>query len=273
MPGLLQRPKVIYGVDNRREIYEAPQKWQELAKSTVTLVRSDQIVLNQDPGLYELLGHNYRKEKNLCSDEPYGEQRMVAHCSGFLVAPDIVATAGHCIKDQDHCKRLAYVFDVQKSSAQEYDYKIDKEKFYSCKNLIKKVEDKVTKIDYALIRLNKKVTDREPLKLSQSKGPTKGEEMAVIGHPYGIPKKFADEGYILENSHNAYFKVDLDTYSYNSGSPIFNIQTMEVEGILVRGESDFVYDKNALCYRSRVCDPGECHGEEVNRIHFLTPYL
>ena len=265
---LVVTPKVIYGVDNRREIYEAPGVFQQLAKSTVTLVRSDQIVEGPKENHFKLIGPSFWAKESLCKDEPFREQKMVAQCSAFLIAPDIVATAGHCIRDEHHCKTLAFVFDVGMSS-DDFDYQIPKSNFYSCGELIERVEDSGTKVDYALIRLNKKVSDRTPLKYRTSGKVMSGSEMAVIGHPYGIPKKFTDNGFIIQNNHPAYFSADLDTYSYNSGSPVINVDTYEVEGILVRGEADFEYDEVEKCNRSRICNSSTCNGEEVTRMSVI----
>ena len=47
-----------------------------------------------------------------------------------------------------------------------------------------------------------------------------------------------------QQSADAFFVANLDTYGGNSGSPVFNSDTHEVEGILVRGEADFVQQGN-----------------------------
>ncbi len=260
-------PKVIYGVDNRREVYEVSQKWQELAASTVTIIRSDRIdsVVGND-NLYKVSGPTYGVKENLCHSEPYREQKSVAHCSAFLVAPDIVATAGHCIRDKAHCRTLAFVFDYQKNKKGNYNYEIPKKNFYACDDIIEKEENSGLQLDYALIRLTKKVKDRKPLALRKSGRPSLGDEMVVIGHPYGIPKKVADQGFVIKNNHPSFFKADLDTFSFNSGSAVINATTFKVEGILVRGEEDFVFDGSQMCNRSKVCAPGECNGEDVTRI-------
>lgn len=264
------RTKVIYGVDNRREVYQVSGQWQELASSTVTMIRSDHIgTVPGNPNAYRVTGPIYGVNQKLCKDEPFYHQKMVAECSAFLVAPDIVATAGHCVRDQHHCQTLAYVFDFQKNTSGKYNYEIPKKNFYACKELIRKKQDPVTKEDFALIRLDHAVTDRKPLELRKSGKPGMGDEMVVIGHPYGILKKVADQGFVVKNNHPAFFSANLDTYSYNSGSAVFNAQTKQVEGILVRGSDDFVFDGANNCYRSRVCNPGECNGEEVTRITLL----
>jgi hypothetical protein len=57
--------------------------------------------------------------------------------------------------------------------------------------------------------------------------------------------------------------ANLDTYGGNSGSPVFNATNHQVEGILVRGENDFV--TNGSCYVSLVCPTTGCRGEDVTR--------
>ena len=42
------------------------------------------------------------------------------------------------------------------------------------------------------------------------------------------------------NSPKTFFRANLDTYGGNSGSPVFNSDTHQIEGLLVRGETDFV---------------------------------
>ncbi|WP_420540401.1 S46 family peptidase (plasmid) [Paenibacillus polymyxa] len=53
---------------------------------------------------------------------------------------------------------------------------------------------------------------------------------------YPIKSGFAVGAAVRDNPPNAFFVANLDTYGGNSGSPVFNSDTHEVEGILVRGE-------------------------------------
>ncbi len=95
----------------------------------------------------------------------------------------------------------------------------------------------------------------------------------VLGHPSGLPTKFADGANVRDNSLAPSFLANLDTYGGNSGSPVFNAQTREVEGILARGEADFVIRKK--CRASLVCprSSNECAGEVVVRTAEFRPLL
>ncbi len=89
----------------------------------------------------------------------------------------------------------------------------------------------------------------------------------MIGYPRGLPEKFSLHRKVANNSDSSYFSADLDCFHGNSGSPVFNSKTLEVEGIFVRGEGDFpgenasdlemmgdfVYNGARKCYRTLVC--------------------
>ena len=66
----------------------------------------------------------------------------------------------------------------------------------------------------------------------------------------------------------SFFVCNLDTYGGNSGSPVFNSSTHELEGILVRGETDFIVTENG-CRKSNVCPQNDpnfvCRGEDCTR--------
>ena len=64
------------------------------------------------------------------------------------------------------------------------------------------------------------------------------------------------------------FTANLDDHGVNSGSPVFDAASMVVEGILVRGDTDFVID--GACMRSNVCSDAGCPGfEEASRSRAL----
>ena len=52
----------------------------------------------------------------------------------------------------------------------------------------------------------------------------------------------------------------------DSGAPVLNKETGEVEGIFLQGENDFEYNKAQNCWEIRKCDDYTCIGESVFRI-------
>jgi hypothetical protein len=90
--------------------------------------------------------------------------------------------------------------------------------------------------------------------------------IVVIGHPSGLPTKIAGGAKVRDNSNDIFFSANLDTFGGNSGSAVFNEKSGEVVGILVRGENDYVNDKDRECQVVNKCADNECRGEDVTRI-------
>ena len=105
-----------------------------------------------------------------------------------------------------------------------------------------------------------------------------------MGHPSGLPLKYADGARVFE-TENDYFSTNLDTFGGNSGSPVFNADTLEVEGILVRGDTDYVMDfesNGERCMKVNICDQERENcleddpnilGEHVNYIDIINSNL
>ena len=117
--------------------------------------------------------------------------------------------------------------------------------------------------DFALIQLDRKVTDRRVLEIRKKGKISKGEPLVVIGHPTGIPTKIAD-GANVRSLDGTYFTANLDTYGGNSGSAVFNANTGVVEGILVRGATDYV--SRGGCQVTNVLGNNQGRGEDVTYI-------
>lgn len=263
--------KVIYGEDGRRDLYEITDpNLLTLADSTVALIEEQQIPLTSESTV-NLIGNTFGDDYNLCQDEPFREQKSVAFCSGFLVAPNKIATAGHCVKNNTQCQKIKFVFGFGVMSKNSDGSLIQSSEVYSCKRLIHKEVDN-TGADYAIVELDRNVSNHQPLKLRKNGLVSPGTLLNVIGHPAGLPTKIDIGGKVRSNENN-FFRASLDTYGGNSGSAVFNAVTGEVEGILVRGEEDFAYDYSNQCTRSNVCPEDGCRGEDVSDITLLHKHL
>ena len=117
--------------------------------------------------------------------------------------------------------------------------------------------------DWALVQLDRPVLNHPSVRIRRRGKISEKSAVHVIGHPSGLPKKYAGNAAVRENDERRYFKANLDTYGGNSGSPVFNSTTHEVEGILVRGETDFVQLEG--CNVSNVCPENGCNGEDCTR--------
>lgn len=254
--------RAIYGTDDRKDLYDVTDpKILKVSESVVALVAASSLK-KHGAGKYRLSTSVYQKEYKLCDSEPFATQPLGCDCSGFLVAPDIVATAGHCVADKKELRKIRFVFGFRMLNGNEARTDFGANDVYEGAELIGH-EEEDPGADWALIRLARPVVGRAPLRVRSKGKIADGRRLFVIGHPNGLPAKFAGGAQVRDNRRRAFFIANLDTYGGNSGSPVFNTSTRVVEGILVRGEKDFLW--NGHCRLSQVCPDEKCRGEDVTR--------
>jgi S1-C subfamily serine protease len=256
------RQRVIYGVDNRKDIFQVKSAAvRAAAEAVVALVKAGDLTRRSD-GHYALATESYAGSYQLCGSEPFVSQPLGCFCSGFLVGPDVIATAGHCVKGAGDLKGVRFVFGFRMKDASRAHTVFPPEDVYAGAAVIgRQLADDGT--DWALVRLDRVVAGRKPLRFRKAGKVRTGQSLYVVGHPCGLPQKYAPGARVRHNSPKSYFVANLDTYGGNSGSPVFDARTHRVEGILVRGETDFV--SNGSCYVSMVCPSTGCRGEDVTR--------
>src|SRR4051812_15373178 len=94
--------KVVYGTDGRIDLYQTQDaNLLSLADSTVALFQSGSV--SAQGGTAKLATQSYSAQYGLCQEEPFFEQEVGAFCSGSLVAPDVIMTAGHCVPTPEEC--------------------------------------------------------------------------------------------------------------------------------------------------------------------------
>ena len=267
--------KVIYGADDRilfsdltPEI-ELDKKVLELGKSVFAQIpnwrvqefrKNDFVVDTKDIG----------SGLKLCDSDKYEHLPIVSSCTAFLVSQDTIMTAGHCVKNKYDCKGQSWVLDYDNSLDFIYPagtITFQNDKTYLCKELLE--HSTTVKSDYALIRLDRPIFDRPILKIRRSGKVLNHEILFTIGHPLGMPKTLTGNIKIRDNSQPSFFKTDADTFSGNSGSPVFGENSGLVEGLLVRGEDDFTENSSPACKKLLKCANGECRGESIQRTTIL----
>lgn len=269
----LRKGDVIYGSDGRSEPgFHPDSMMRELAKSTAVQIQASTMTKSSG-GLTLLDDTPLYKKAGICQSEKFATQSAAGRCSGFLVAPDLLVTAGHCITSQSDCTSNKWVFDYSVSSQSERIGSIDSSKVYSCSRIVSQKLDGGRGVDFALIQLDRPVLDRSPLRFRTSGKVSSSDSLVVIGNPSGLPTKITDGGKIRDNSHPVYMVGTLDTFQGNSGSAVINGQTGEVEGILVRGDTDYVHDYSKGCKVVNKCSELGCRGEDVTRITVIKELL
>ncbi|OGR64860.1 MAG: hypothetical protein A2X31_12060 [Elusimicrobia bacterium GWB2_63_22] len=273
--------KSIYGDDNRLDFFAASAEMQTISNSVVSLWKAASVEATS--GGVKLKTMNFGDRLNLCPGEKFREQPIGAFCSGSLVGEDVVMTAGHCVKNETQCKETKFVFGYAvKQEGGEAVTTMAASEVYGCAKIIKRFlggepgsanpSGQNLGADYALVQLDRKVTGHRPLPISRGNTLKNGDGIFVIGHPVGLPLKVAAGATVRDYSKVDYFVADLDTFGGNSGSPVFNARTKKIEGILVRGDEDFL-DSPAGCTTMATYEQTGGRGEDVTKIGTLSSFI
>lgn len=267
----LSQSKVVYGNDDRMEPFDSniPESIRRIAGSTVALVERSKLA-SLDSSTFKLPSETFGASMNLCSTEPFRSEPNPAFCSGFLIAPDRMATAGHCIDSDTACANAAFVFGFAYQSLMSDPTKISRDEVFYCKEVLH-TQHPSDDADFAVVRLDRPVTKHPPLSVQTSATIAVGTSLTLIGHPAGLPLKIAPNAKVRSSDKPGFFVATTDSYGGNSGSAVIQSDTGLVAGILVRGEQDFV--QQGSCNVSKICSETECRGEDVTRATQLAPYV
>ena len=287
-------PIAVYGEDNRVDYYEADRVYQRLADSTAALFRARDVRPDPARGTASIdLGRTIGDKFNLREGERYGDQPFGSFCSSFLVGEDLVVTAAHCFREyapEDTSisyRETVFVFDYAVMRAGAFPTEVPVGNVFAFKELVAARYDK-NGADYAVIRLNGKVpAERFPLAVNRGAAPAAGARLFTIGYPSGMPVKIAGGASVRRvDAEKGFFVTDLDAFKGNSGSPVFNADTMMIEGVLTRGGTDYIHtESDGVAYydprRPGGYAPGSTHvvgqdegrGEDVTLIGRLKEFL
>ena len=241
--------------------------------SAVALMLPVLHILPNGDGSLHLESFQMENTWNLCLTEPMAKAPpLTVACSGFLIAPDILVTAGHCmvnfgeIRDTKNaqCEAFSFLFGYRYEDVQNQQLaRISGNQVAHCKKVIYAVhqteKDKKTgKLsfgkDIAFIQLDRKMPYK-PLTVTEKSVSEKDFASAPItmqGYPFGMPM-VESKGVSIEHK-GAYLRAAINSFPANSGSVVKN-KSDEVIGILVRGYPEGVVDDNPhKCSLHNRCD-------------------
>ena len=258
----------IYGEDSRKNVAEllnpAIKIW---ARSVVSLVKSQDLSVAVDHSGEIRFSQTYGQYQDLCPGTPFENEPVGAFCTGTLVGPDLVLTAKHCVADEDACAKTSFVFDFAIDRVGRNPLLLPKNSIYSCSEIIKRysaappVDGSRDFTEYALVRLSRPVTDRSPLPIRRTGEPELGNPLVSIGSTMGLPLKVATGSVLALDSNHTSFRAAIDTFTGNSGGPLINAVTGEVEGVLARGMDDLNYDDGLQCNHEATYAEADVPGE------------
>ena len=225
----------IFGKDDRIDTINGPTNLQVLARSVPALIQKKHIKQLEN-GSFELQGTALTKI-GFCSDETFAEEKQIANCSASLIGKNKVLTAAHCLNETYSCDTYNVVFDYQRTEVpMRSAHALDKSQIYSCKRILyHKFDQSIVGEDLAIIELDRDVQGREPIVLDLKPRLKVNDPLFMIGYPLGISQKVVDDGKVLSlDSKNVSFRHTLDSFSVNSGGPVFSSEDKQI-GVLVRG--------------------------------------
>ncbi len=254
--------KVVYG---KKNIVETRHR------AVAAMVASYKISLAPNGHDYNLKYQTLNDYENLCSGELYEHQQAAARCSGALISDDLILTAAHCINAEADCADNLWLFDYYEGND---NVNIKKERVFRCKEIIYKEFNSVTGMDYVVIRLDRS-TNRTPLNIESIRAINADDKLAALGFPSGVPMKRTDAGSVYAISPELpYIVANLDTFGGNSGSPVFDQNSGELLGLLVRGAKDYNISEvsgDNDCRRVNYCESiipssARCFGEHIIKL-------
>lgn len=248
------------------------------------------------PGMMELhtetLNEAVKKDKklekpiDLCDSVRFKHQGTVQGRTGFLIKDGLIVTARHGFKPhtQTSPKGIYQLFDVsEKVFVLGYRHTepgstkilISKDSVFKCLSAIGPENPKNDETDWCVIKITPTKVSKSLLgKVSKFYIPPEGHNgkleilyklrkgsfpIYTLGHPFGLPLKFTNDGFYLGMTNTEIHRNDLDLFPGNSGSPVFDAKTNYLVGIATQTQVENQWTLNPK-------------GKYIhNPEHFITP--
>ncbi|HEX8824765.1 MAG TPA: FG-GAP-like repeat-containing protein [Archangium sp.] len=260
------RGEVVYGTDNRQDVYAHPDATlRARAQQSTVAVMMLTALDTTDPNNVTFNAPTLGRRFSLCPTERFREDPTAAFCSGTLIDDDVVLTAGHCISSSADCADMRFVFNYYQTAAGTLQ-PVTTADVFTCTSIVSRKQGSV---DYSLVRLDRPATPRftpAPVKTGNT-ALASGQNVAVIGCGSGIPYKVDSGGSVRDPRAGTldYFVATTDTFGGNSGSGVYETSGYTVAGILVRGDTDYV--NTGTCNVVNTCPETGCRGEDITYVY------
>ncbi|WP_044882502.1 serine protease [Neochlamydia sp. EPS4] len=182
----------------------------------------------------------------LVGNEDFHQDPAAGLSTAFLVGPDMVLTAGQAVSDRHYkvknlelLNRMWIVFGFKKEETNTCRKAFPKKDVYKLSNVVSLKCDKLS--NWALLKLDRPVEGRDPLPIDFSPV-SAGTEVYMLGYPFGTSLKLARNAQI-QLVEAVILEANINGFSGNAGSPIFNGSTHKVIGLHIGGLRDHRIDE------------------------------
>lgn len=265
--------------------YRASQRELRVINATALMVANDPSVItyNASSNTYSIateeFTHTVDDPRPICETSRfYGETHIPGNSArtGFLIAPDKIMTAAHAPPGSFTPNHWLIVFRHSKTTSEDpgctnFDWKnIPASDVYLPAGTVANTYNVPPsgRYDYAVIQLNRSVTDRLPLKIRRSGRARVGDALFSVGYPIrgaekvdiagvmaviNAQEKYIDAGITLYPRHIGNdIPYNIHGFGGSSGSPIYNENDDVVESVMSYGTSGtFVFPQMECGYAAQ----------------------
>ena len=254
---------VLYDADSLAPIVlegDAPPVIAACIAQTVAISRSRDLSVDER-GQTWLRTRPLSEAAGLCRDERMADWPSGAVCSGVWLAPGLVATARHCVRDVP-CSELrvvtGFVFRDDYAGADSQPVTAA----WACRATIS-----ADALDLALVQLQGGGDGVPAPKLRSASTVKETETALLVGHPLGAPATMDTEVVVAPSSlFPQELRAAADAFEGHSGAPIFD-RAGRLLGLLVGGARDLTFDPEEGCLRPIVLTGAG--RERVQPLHLL----